>query len=147
MLTGFGFGKWEVTAVALSPLNEQPKELDKVYGRLKTKETDETVYYMQEFKISCADEEYSKVLEFLRTDEYRIMNIFSKDIDVTMDYSGSFDRSYQPLQMSYVVVCKVVQRRRREQFWIILTKSAATASCIWSKAGFWRKCKGRWEDF
>ena len=92
MLTGFGFGKWEVKAVALSPLNEQPKELDEVYGRLKTKETDETVYYMQEFMISCADEEYSKVLEFLRTDEYRIMNIFSKDIDVTMDYSGSFDK-------------------------------------------------------
>ena len=92
MLTGFGFGKCEVKAVALSPLKEQPSELDKVYGRLKTKKTDKTVYYMQEFKISCADEEYSNVLEFLRTDEYRIRNIFSKDIDVTMDYSGSFDK-------------------------------------------------------
>ncbi|CAB4043197.1 Hypothetical predicted protein [Paramuricea clavata] len=32
---------------------EQPKadELDKVYVRLKMKETDETVYYVQEFKI------------------------------------------------------------------------------------------------
>ena len=92
MLTGFGFGKCEVKAVALSPLKEQPSELDKVYGRLKTKETGETAYYMQEFKISCADEEYSNVLEFLRTDEYRIRNIFLKDIDVTMDYSGSFDK-------------------------------------------------------
>ena len=92
MLTGFGFGKFEVKAVALSPLKEQPSELDKVYGKLKTKETDETVYYVQEFKISCADEEYSQVLEFLRTDEYRIRNIFLKDIDVTMDYSGSFDK-------------------------------------------------------
>ena len=92
MLTGFGFGKCEVKAVALSPLKEQPSELDKVYGRLKTKKTDKTVCYMQEFKISCADEEYSNVLEFLRTDEYRIRNIFSKDIDVTMDYSGSFDK-------------------------------------------------------
>ena len=75
MLTGFGFGKCEVKAVALSPLKEQPSELGKVYGRLKTKETDATVYYVQEFKISCADEEYSHVLQSLRTDEYRIRNI------------------------------------------------------------------------
>ena len=91
MLTGFGFGKCEVKAVTLSPLKEKPNELDRLYGRLKTKESDETLYYMQEFKISCADEEYSKVLEFLRADEYRIRNIFLKDIDVTMDYYGSFD--------------------------------------------------------
>ena len=63
-----------------------------MYGRLKTKETDETVCYMQEFKISCADEEYSNVLEFLCADEYRIRNIFLKDTDVTIDYSRSFDK-------------------------------------------------------
>ncbi len=66
--------------------------MDKVYGRLKSRETDETVYYAQEFKIACADKKYCKVLEFLRTDEYRTRNIFLKDIDVTMDYSGSFDK-------------------------------------------------------
>ena len=58
----------------------------------KTKETEEIVYYIQEIRISCADEEYSHVLEFQRTDEYRVTNIFFKDIDVTMDYSGSFDK-------------------------------------------------------
>jgi hypothetical protein len=47
---------------------------------------------VQEFKISCANEEYSNVLEFLRTDEYKIPNIFLKDIDVTMDYAGSFEK-------------------------------------------------------
>ena len=47
---------------------------------------------MQEFKISCANEEYSNVLEFLRTDEYKIPNIFLKDIDVTMDYAVSFEK-------------------------------------------------------
>ena len=94
MLTRFGFGKCGVKAVAMSPLKERPKadKLDKVYGRLKTKETDETMYYVQEFKIACANEQYSNVLEFLRTDEYRIRNIFLKDIDGTMDYSGSFDK-------------------------------------------------------
>ena len=78
MLHRYGLQKCKVKAIALSLLKEQPKadELDKVYGRLKTKETDETVYYVQEFKIACADKEYSKVLEFLRTDEYKIRNIF-----------------------------------------------------------------------
>ena len=47
---------------------------------------------MQEFKVACADENYSKVLEFLRTDEYKIRNMFLKDIDVTMDYAGSFNK-------------------------------------------------------
>ena len=61
-------------------------------GRLKTKETDKTIYYVQEFKIACADKEYTDVPKFLRTDEYKIRNIFLKDIDGTMDYAGSFDK-------------------------------------------------------
>ena len=92
MLDRYGLHKCKVKAVALSLLKEQPSELDKVYGRPKTKETDETVYYVQEFKVTCADKEYSDVLKFLRTDEYKIRNIFLKDIDVTMDYAGSFDK-------------------------------------------------------
>ena len=55
MLDRYGLHKCKVKAVALSPLKEQPSELDKVYGRLKTKETDETVYYVQEFKVASAD--------------------------------------------------------------------------------------------
>ena len=92
MVDRYGLHKCKVKAVALSLLKEQPSELDKVYGRPKTKETDETVYYVQEFKVTCADKEYSDVLKFLRTDEYKIRNIFLKDIDVTMDYAGSFDK-------------------------------------------------------
>ena len=91
MLDRYGLHKCKVKAFALSPLKEKRSELDKMYGRLKTKETDETVYYVQEFKVACADKEYSDVLKFLRTDEYKIRNIFLKDIDVTMDYAGSFD--------------------------------------------------------
>ena len=44
MLDRYGWHKCKVKAVALSPLKEKPSELDKVYGRLKTKETEETVY-------------------------------------------------------------------------------------------------------
>ena len=57
MLDHYGLHKCKVKAVALSPLKEQLRELDEVYGRLKTKETNETVYYMQEFKVACADKE------------------------------------------------------------------------------------------
>ena len=38
----------------LSPLKEvvKPKDLEKVYGRCKSRETDKTVYYVQEFRVS-----------------------------------------------------------------------------------------------
>ena len=92
MLTRFGLQKCKVKAVALCPLKGDLDDLDKVYGRLASREKDATIYYMQEFKVACADEEYSKVLHFLRTDECKIRNIFLKDIDVTTDYAGSFDK-------------------------------------------------------
>ena len=70
----------------------KPKDLEKVYGRCKSLETDKTVYYVQEFRVSCASEEYSAVLEFLRTDEYKIRNILIKDIQFSTDYAGSFNK-------------------------------------------------------
>ena len=78
----------------LSPLKEvvKPNNLEKVYGRCKSRETDKTVYYIQEFRVSCASEEYSTVLEFLRTDEYKIRNILIKDIQLSTDYAGSFNK-------------------------------------------------------
>ena len=48
------------------------------------------MYYMQEFKVAFTDEQYPKVLDVLRSDEYKIRNIFLKDIDVTMNYAGNF---------------------------------------------------------
>lgn len=53
------------------------------------KETDKTIY-VQEFKISGVNKECSNVLESLWTNKYNIQNIFLKD--VTMDYTGSFDK-------------------------------------------------------
>ena len=93
MLDHYGLHKCKVKAVALSPFREQLIEFDKVYGGFTTKETDETVYYVQEFKVAFADKEYSDVLKFLRTDEYKIRNIFLKVIDLTTDYAGSLTKS------------------------------------------------------
>lgn len=92
MLTSYGLRNCVVKAIVLSTLEEPPEELEKVYGRIKSRETPSTKYYRQEFKIACADEEYGDVLKFLRSDEYSVRNIFLKDIDVTMEYSGSFNK-------------------------------------------------------
>ena len=82
LLKRHGLQKFKVKV--LSPLKEVVKrqDLEKVYGRCKSRETDKTVYYIQEFRVSCASEEYSAVLEFLRTDEYKIRNILIKDIQL-----------------------------------------------------------------
>ena len=92
MLTHHGLRKCEVKAITLSTLQELPEDLEKVYGRIKSRKTRDTKYYRQEFKIACADEDYAEVLKFLRTDENSVRNIFLKDIDVTMEYSGRFDK-------------------------------------------------------
>ena len=42
--------------------------------------------------MTCEDEDYSAVLEFLRTDEYKIRNILIKDIQLSTDYAGSFNK-------------------------------------------------------
>jgi len=92
MLARNGLQKSKVKAVALSPLKEHLDEekMELVYGRIKSKEKGETLYYTQEFKIACAFEKYYEV--FLHSDYYKLRSIFLKDIDITMDYSGSFDK-------------------------------------------------------
>ena len=72
-----GLQKCKVKIV--SPLKERvrskPEDLEKVYGRVEFRETDTTMYYAQESHISCAEEEYAKVLQFSRSDELKIRNI------------------------------------------------------------------------
>ena len=49
-------------------------------------------YLLQEYKIACGDEEYENGLTFVRALEYEKEGLFLKDIDMTMDYAGSFDK-------------------------------------------------------
>ena len=94
LLTSHGLKKCIVTAVALTSLQNKLDEakLNEVYGRIPAKETEDTQYYTQQFKIACMDENYSDVLTFIRSGEYCFKKIYLKDIDITMDYSGSFNR-------------------------------------------------------
>ena len=117
----------------LSPLKEavKPKDLEKVYGRCKSRETDKTVYYVQEFRVSCASEEYSAVLEFLRTDEYKIPNILIKDIQLSTDYAGSFNKEEV---IHYLITNEGfrMQGHATEWFWTIPTKLATTVLHTWN---------------
>ena len=50
------------------------------------------MYYFQDFKIACPNVDYLTVMEFLREEEYKGYGFFLKDIDITKDYAGSFDK-------------------------------------------------------
>ena len=93
MLDRNGLKKCKVKAISLSTASNIPAEmLAKMPFRIDKKECDDTEYYFQDYKIACTNVEYGSVLQFLRTQEYVERGLFLKDIDVTIDYAGSFDR-------------------------------------------------------
>ena len=50
------------------------------------------VYYIQEYKIATPNIEYATVMNFLRNGSYKGYGFFLNDIDITIDYAGSFDK-------------------------------------------------------
>ena len=93
MLDRHGLEKCKVKAISLNAASGVPREMiTKMPFRMENKECGDTKYFYQEYKIACAEVDYGKVLQFLRTKEYIDRGIFLKDIDITMDYAGSFDR-------------------------------------------------------
>ena len=50
------------------------------------------MYFEQVFKIACANVDYFKVMDFLRKADYNGYGFYLKDVDITLDYSGSFDK-------------------------------------------------------
>ena len=50
------------------------------------------VYYFQDFKIACPNKDYLTVMKFLREEDYKGYGFFLKDVDITKDYAGSFDK-------------------------------------------------------
>ena len=87
--------KCKVKAIGLKPASLQPDKLSKFLERMPHRDDEmegPVKYFLQEYKIACADEEYENVLTFVRALEYEKEGLFLKDIDVTMDYAGSFDK-------------------------------------------------------
>ena len=84
--------KCKVRPISLSYANDISVEmLTKMGFQIKEKECNSTEYYFQDYKRACAID-YESLLQFLRTKKYGKRGGFSKDIDITMGYAGSFNR-------------------------------------------------------
>lgn len=83
-----------VKGIALRPCGKKVKEnlKEKILYRKKHLETENTRYFWQEYKVSCDNENYSDVMQYVRSQKYMEDNIFLKDIDITIDYAGSFEK-------------------------------------------------------
>ena len=84
--------KCNVKAITFRKLEEQPsKDMLETAPNISA-EIAVLHYYIQEFKIACPNLQYTAVLEFLRNKSYNSFGFYLKDLDVTMDYAGSFDK-------------------------------------------------------
>ena len=93
MLDRNGLKKCKVKAISLKSTSNIPSEMLAIMPfRIHNKECDDTKYCFQDYKIACANVEYGTVLQFLRTQQYVERGLSLKDINITMDYAGSFDR-------------------------------------------------------
>ena len=50
------------------------------------------MYYIQKYKIATPNIEYATVMNFLRNGSYKGYGFFLNDVDITIDYAGSFDK-------------------------------------------------------
>ena len=49
-------------------------------------------FFVQEFKVACPNVEYDVVMRFIRSNCYRVIGMVLKDIDITIDFAGSFEK-------------------------------------------------------
>ena len=92
LLVAHGLQKCIVKAVAFTKLKSAPSQemLDQMPGRHLNKTASN--YFHQEYKIACPNLEYGKVMDFIRTADYKSIGMNVKDIDVTIDYAESFNK-------------------------------------------------------
>ena len=81
-----------VKAVAFTKLTRAPSDSELAIMPLRSPDKQANSYYYQDYKIACPNIEYAKVMEFLRTADLATIGMIVKDVDVTMDYAGSFDK-------------------------------------------------------
>ena len=125
MLDRNGLEKCKVKAISLSSATDIPAEMmANMPFRIQNKECVNTEYCFQEYKIACANVEYGRVVQFLRTQEYVKRGLFLKDIDITMDYAGSFDREevidYMVTNHDFGV--REQLKTQQKLYWTIATK-------------------------
>ena len=82
----------------LSESTKRLRTLLKEYGLTSAKVSATTLKklpscYDQQYKISCAEEEYGAVMGFLHSDNYNQHGVYFKDLDVACDFEGSFNKN------------------------------------------------------
>ena len=91
LLSANGFIKLNVKATGMDEVLVCKEEmLENIPDANPNKEA--TKYYEQKFKIACPNMDYATVMNFLRNVDYNGYGFFLKDVDVTIDYAGSFDK-------------------------------------------------------
>ena len=91
LLIANGFEKCIVKGISFKEVKNLKEEmLDNIPDRNRNKEAE--IYFEQVFKIACPNVDYSKVMDFLRKFDYNGYGYYLKDVDITLDYSGSFDK-------------------------------------------------------
>ena len=93
LLDAHHLAKCTVKAIVCNRLNtdQPPSEMFlQMPHKFTNKEAEN--YYIQEFKIGCPNVDYNTVMDFLRSENYNGIGFFLKDIDITIDYAGSFDK-------------------------------------------------------
>ena len=93
LLSANGFEKPDVKGVRLEKVHHgnPPEEMLK---RMPNADFDKiaVVYYIQEYKIATPNIDYATVMKFLRNVNYKGYGFFLNDVDITMDYAGSFNK-------------------------------------------------------
>ena len=86
-----GLENCKVKAIGFSRIENPSLELISAMPN-RDANVDCKTYFLQQFKIACPNLDYSKALNFIRSETYKALGFFLKDFDVTLDYSGSFDK-------------------------------------------------------
>jgi len=93
LLDTHGLTKCKVKAVGFTKLNGSIPPND-MLARMPQRniEKEARFYFYQDYKIACPNLPYHTVLDFIRNADYVGIGFFLKDIDVTIDYAGSFNK-------------------------------------------------------
>ena len=93
LLDAHGLEKCKVKAVGFTKLNGSPPPND-MLARMPQRniEKEARFYFYQDYKVACPNLPYHTVLDFIINADYIGIGFFLKDIDVTIDYAGSFDK-------------------------------------------------------
>ena len=91
LLNASGLTNCMVKAIVFTPCCNPPMEM---IERMPQRDVEKTTnaYYYQDYKIACPNIEYAAVMEFIRGGDYNKLGFYLKDIDITIDYIGSFEK-------------------------------------------------------